>query len=130
MKKYMPIVARILLGFVLFASGIAGLLNLVPIPENLPADLTTFNQGLMASRYFFPLLKITEIVCGFLLLSGFFVPLALVILAPVVLNIFLVHAFLEPSGTPLALILGLLMIYLSFFAAPYAPKIRSLFKAR
>ncbi|MFZ3231846.1 MAG: DoxX family protein [Pseudobdellovibrio sp.] len=130
MKKYIPLIARILLGFVFFAAGITGLLNLVPVPENLPADLVTFNQGIMAAHYFMPLLKITEVFCGLLLLSGFFVPLALVILAPIVLNIFFVHAFLEPSGLPLAIILGLLTSYLSFFSAPYSPKIRALFKAR
>lgn len=130
MKAYIPVVARILLGFVFFAAGLAGLLNLVPIPDNLPPDLVTFNQGLMASHYFMTLLKLTETVCGLLLLSGFFVPLALVILAPIVLNIFLVHSFLEPSGVPLAVLLGLLMIYLSFFAPPYAPRIRALFKAK
>lgn len=57
-------------------------------------------------------------------------PLALVILAPVVLNIFLVHAFMAPEGLILAVIIGLLMIYLSFFAAPYAPTIKSLFRRK
>jgi uncharacterized membrane protein len=52
------------------------------------------------------------------------------ILAPVVLNIFLVHSFLAPSGIPLALVLGLLMIYLSFFAPPYAPSIKQLFRRK
>ncbi|WP_413583255.1 DoxX family protein [Bdellovibrio sp. HCB288] len=127
MKAKLPLIARILLGFVFFASGIVGLFNLVPQPTDLPEALMTFNQGLAASVYFFPLLKITEIVCGLLLLVGWFVPLALVILAPIVLNIFLVHAFLAPSGLALALILGLLTIYLSFFAPPYAPKIKALF---
>ncbi|WP_413586131.1 DoxX family membrane protein [Bdellovibrio sp. HCB274] len=127
MKAKLPLIARLLLGFVFFASGIVGLFQLVPQPPDLPAALVTFNQGLMASVYFFPLLKITEIVCGLLLLIGWFVPLALVILAPIVLNIFLVHAFLAPSGLPLALILGLLTIYLAFFSPPYSPKIRALF---
>lgn len=127
MKAKLPLVARILLGLVMFLSGLAGLLNLVPPPPDLPPDLVTFMTGLMASKYFFPLLKLTETVCGLMLLSGFFVPLALVILAPVVLNIFLVHAFLQPGGLPLAVIIGLLMLYLSFFAEPYASKIKPLF---
>lgn len=127
MKAKLPLIARILLGLVMFGSGLAGLLNLVPPPPDLPPDLVTFMTGLMASKYFFPLLKLTETVCGLLLLSGFFVPLALVILAPVVLNIFLVHAFLQPSGLPLAIIIGLLLVYLSFFAEPYSAKIKPLF---
>ena len=127
MKSYMPLVARIFLGLVFFASGIVGLFNLVPTPDNLPADLMTFTQGLMAAKYFMPLLKLTEMICGLLLLSGFFVPLALVILAPIVINIFFVHAFLEPSGLPVALVLGLLTAYLAFFSPNYSLKIKALF---
>ncbi|MBO9668377.1 MAG: DoxX family protein, partial [Bdellovibrio sp.] len=127
MKSKLPLIARLLLGFVFFASGLVGLLKLAPVPPDLPERLVTFNAGLEASIYFMPFLKIVETVCGLMLLSGMFVPLALVILAPVMLNIFLVHAFLAPSGLVLATILGLLMVYLSFFAEPYASKIKPLF---
>ncbi len=128
MKAKLPLIARILLGLVFLFGGITGLLNLVPPPPDLPERLQTFNSGLMASGYFFPLLKGTETVCGALLLSGFFVPLALVVLAPIVINIILVHAFLAPSGLPLALVIGLLTAYLSFFAKPYSTVVKSLFQ--
>lgn len=130
MKAKLPLIARILLGFVFFAAGLVGLLNLVPAPADLPEPLVAFNTGLMASVYFMPFLKATEVVCGLLLLIGFFVPLALVILAPIVIHIFLVHAFLAPSGLPLAIILGLLLLYLAFFAPPYAPTIHQLFRKK
>ena len=130
MKAKLPLIARILLGLVMFLSGIAGLFNLVPQPPDLPEKLITFTTGLMASTYFMPLLKLTETVCGLMLLTGFFVPLALVVLAPIVLHIFLVHAFLAPSGVPLALIIGLLTAYLAFFAEPYAAKIKPLFSKK
>lgn len=128
MKSKLVIIARILLGIVFFASGLVGLLNLVPTPPDLPEALVKFNSGLAATGYFLPFLKLTEVICGLLLLANAFVPLSLVIIAPIVLNIFLVHAFLAPSGLPLAIILGLLTIYLSFFAQPYSYTIRSLFK--
>lgn len=128
MKAKLPLVARILLGFVFFAAGLTGLLNLVPAPPDLPERLQAFNSGLMASGYFMPFLKATEMVCGLLLLSGFYVPLALVVLAPIVLNIFLVHAFMAPTGLPLAIVIGLLLIYLAFFAQPYATTVRQLFR--
>lgn len=107
-----------------------GLFNLMPPPEDLPENLELFNRGLAASQYFFTLLKITELVSGLFLLSGFFVPLALVMLAPIILNIFLTHLFLAPSGVPLALILGGVEIYLAFFAWPYRDVIRPLFQKR
>lgn len=130
MKSKVTMVIRLLLGFVFFASGIVGLFNLVPPPPNLPEALQTFNDGLMASVYFMPFLKTVETICGLLLLINFFVPLALVILAPIVLNIFLVHAFLAPEGLILAVVLGAFMIYLSFFAEPYKNVIKQLFKPK
>jgi len=128
MKAKIPLIARVLLGLVFLFGGITGLLNLIPPPPDLPERLQTFNSGLMASGYFFPLLKGTETLCGLLLVTGFFVPLALVILAPIVINIILVHAFLAPDGLPLALIIGLLTAYLAFFAEPYSRVVKSLFK--
>lgn len=130
MKSKLPLIARLLLGFVFFASGLAGLLNLVPVPPDLPEKLVIFNNGLAASVYFMPFLKLTETICGLFLLAGMFVPLALVILAPIVLNIVLVHAFMAPSGLPLAIVCGLLLAYLSFFAQPYSATIKQLFRRK
>lgn len=126
MRK-LPLIARILLGLVFFASGLAGLLNLAPPPADLPESLKTFMAGMMATKYFFPLLKGAEAVCGLMLLSGQFVPLALVVLAPIVLNIFLTHLFLAPSGLPVAVLIGVLEVYLAFFASPYKEAIRPIF---
>ncbi|MEQ1875725.1 MAG: DoxX family membrane protein [Bdellovibrionia bacterium] len=125
--KYVPAIARVLMGAVFTFGGIAFFFT---TPPPLEGPMAAFFSGMMATGYFFYLLKGTEIVCGLMLLSGFFVPLALVVLAPIILNIFLVHAFLEPSGVVLAVILGVLEIYLAFFSAPYSPKIKALFCAR
>lgn len=130
MKAKMPMIARILLGLIFFVFGLMGLFNLVPPPPDLPERLQTFNAGMMATGYMLTLVKATETVCGFLLLTGFFVPLALVVLAPVVLNIFLVHAFMAPDGLPLAVIIGILTVYLSFFAQPYSSTIKQLFRKK
>jgi hypothetical protein len=55
-----------------------------------------------------PLLWSTEIVAGLMLLSGILVPIALLLLAPVVVNIALFHALLAPAGAgPAALVIGL-----------------------
>src|ERR1044072_2516602 len=98
MKAKMPLIARILLGLVFFGAGLAGLIMGMKPPPDTPETLLEFTKGLEATGYFFYLLKVTEVVCGLMLLSGMYVPLALVVLAPIVLNIFLVHLFLAPSG--------------------------------
>lgn len=125
----LPMIARILLGLLFFVFGLNGFFNFIPTPtEGIPEKLMTFTNGLMATGYFFPLLKGTEVICGALLLIGAFVPLALVVLAPIILNIFLVHAFLEPKGLPIALVMGALEIYLAFFAKPYSDIVKQIFR--
>jgi putative oxidoreductase len=97
MKNYIPKISRYLLGLIFFASGVVGLFNLVPPPPDMPVAMQTFMTGMMATQYFFPFLKLTEIICGLLLLAGIAPALALVILAPITLNIFLVHFFVTPG---------------------------------
>lgn len=125
MKK-ITVAVRILLGLIFVASGIAFFLT---TPPPLQGDMATFFAGMAATKYFFYLLKGTEIICGLFLLSGFFVPLALVVLAPVVLNIFFVHAFLAPEGIITAIVLGVMMVYLAFFSH-YSVTIKQLFKTK
>lgn len=122
MKK-LTLIARLLLGFVFLGSGIAFFFTTPPPMEGPIGD---FFKGMAATGYFFYLLKGTEIVCGLLLMLGIFVPLALVVLAPIILNIFLVHTFLMPNGLVLALVIGALEAYLAFFSAEYSPKIKAL----
>lgn len=124
--KYAPLIARVLLGLIFFGSGVA---HFVTTPPTMEGPIKLFFDGMTATGYFFYLLKATEIICGLMLLSGYFVPLALVILAPIILNIFLIHAFLMPEGVILAVIMGVLEIYLSFFSR-YSPKIKALFQPK
>jgi hypothetical protein len=130
MRNKLPLIARLLLGFVFFGAGLFGLIKGMQPPPDVPESMKTFIAGMAASVYFFPFLKATETVCGLLLLSGMFVPLALVVLAPILLNIFLVNVFMVPSGLPLVMVLGALEIYLAFFAKPYRDAIRPLFLKR
>ena len=57
------------------------------MPATMPEKAGAFFGGLAASGYFLPQLAGVQTVCGFLLLTGAFVPLALVVLAPVIVNI-------------------------------------------
>ncbi len=107
------LIARILLGLMFLVFGLNGFFNFMP-PPDLPEAANSMMGALGATGYFFPFLKIVETVSGLLLLIGFFVPLALLMLAPVVLNIVLFHLFLAPGGILLgliALILGILVAW-------------------
>ena len=104
--------ARLLLGAIFTVFGLNGFLHFIPAPP--PAGLAAvFVGGLGASGYMFPLLKGTDVITGLLLLSNRFVPLALTILAPIVVNIVAFHAFLAPAGLALPIVISALGIYLA-----------------
>lgn len=95
--RIFTIIARVLLGFVFFAAGVTYFL--LPPPEaKLPEAALAFAGALAKSGYMMPLVKGTEAVGGALLLTGFFVPLGLTLLAPVIVNIALFNFILAPSG--------------------------------
>jgi uncharacterized membrane protein YphA (DoxX/SURF4 family) len=123
----LPMIARIILGLIFVVFGLNGFFNFLPMPP-MPEAAGAFLGGLGGSGYFFPMLKGTEILCGLALLSGGFVPLALIVLAPIILNIFMFHAFLAPSGLALPIVIGLLEIYLAFFASPYKEVVKQIFR--
>ncbi|TGL55090.1 DoxX family membrane protein [Leptospira kemamanensis] len=105
---------RILLGALFLFSSIAVLFNLVQEPE-LTGNMKTFNDGIKASGYLITLLKITELVCAIALLTGRFVPLASVILAPIVVNIFFVHLMIANDGLPVGIFVLVANAFLGFY---------------
>jgi len=120
-RKYVPTAARLFLGLVFTVFGLNFFLHFLPTPA-APPRAAAFGGALFASGYLFPLLKATEVVAGLLLLSGFFVPLALAILAPIVINIVGFHLFLAPSGLPVPLAVLAAEIFLAWsYRAAFAP---------
>jgi uncharacterized membrane protein YphA (DoxX/SURF4 family) len=102
-------VARILLGLGFFVFGLNGFFNFMPAPQH-PEEASAFLGSMAATGYFFPLLKITETLAGLFLLFGRFVPLALTLLAPILVNILAFHVFLAPAGILPGLVLAALEI--------------------
>ncbi len=121
----LPMIARILLGLIFVVFGLNGLLDFMQMPP-FPEAAGAYLGAMMETGYAWPLLKLTEIAAGLLLLSGRFVPLALLLLAPIVVNITLFHIFLAPSGLPLGIVVLVLMLYL---AHAYWPHFRGIFSA-
>ncbi len=110
-------------GFVLF--GLDGFLGFLPHPP-APAAAMNFATALFATGYMFPLIKGTEVVAGALLLGNRFVPLALALLAPNIVNILLFHVFLAPGGTPIAILFLAAELFLAWsYRDAYAPMLRA-----
>ena len=102
-SKYARIAIRSLMGLLFVVTGLNGFLMFLPPPSGpMPAGAAALGMALMQSGYLFQLVAGTQLVAGLLLLTNRFVPLALALIAPVIVNIFLVHAFLAPSGLAIA----------------------------
>ena len=112
--KIVMVIVRTLMGLLFLFASITYFFNLIT-PPPMTGPIKTFNEGLAASGYFFTLLKITELVCGLLLVTGYFVPLAMVILSPIIVNILMVHTFLDRTGLPVAVFLVLANIFLAWY---------------
>jgi len=124
----MVVPARIVLALPLLIFGLDGLLGFLPqdtYPEHGP-QAARFVEAIVGSGYLWQVLKIAEVAVAIALLSGRFVPLALVVLSPIVVNIVGFHLTMEPEGTALAL---LLVVLLAFLAWAYRASFRPLFKS-
>jgi uncharacterized membrane protein YphA (DoxX/SURF4 family) len=127
--KIVSIIARYLLGleFLVFgANKLHMFLPMGPLPTG--AALQFFN--VMMSTHYLYAIAILEVVGGLLLLIGRYVPLALTLLGPVVVNILLFHILMAPSGLPVAgltAVLWLLVFYRerSAFAGIFQAKVQS-----
>jgi len=121
--RHLPTVARILMGLPLFVFGLNGFLNFIPQPDKpLPEAATAFATALFNSGYMMPLISVTLLVVGTLLLVNRFVPLALALFAPFIVNSIAFHLFLERSGLPMAAVFLFLELYLAWaYRAAFRP---------
>jgi hypothetical protein len=122
--RFFPAIARILLGLPLVVFGLNSFLNFIKPPADLVMSekATNFITALMESGYMGPLIGLTLLVSGVLLLINRCVPFALVIFFPFLLNSVLYHLYLERSGLPMVTVLSALELYLAWHhRAAYRP---------
>jgi hypothetical protein len=101
------LIARLLLGILFVVFGLNGFLNFInmgPLPSGLAGQ---FILALVLSHYFWVVAAL-QVIGGVLLLVNRYVPLALVLLGPVIVNILLYHIFMLPAGVVLALVATIL----------------------
>jgi hypothetical protein len=113
--RFMPAVGRILLGLPFFVGGANAFLKLLPEPKAEMSDAATaFVGALVASGYMLPLIMGTQLIVGTLLLANRFVPLALALIAPFLVNALAFHIVLERSGLPFVLVFVALELALAW----------------
>src|SRR6267143_7194317 len=106
--KITVIIARLLLGLIFLVFGLNGFLHFIPSPP-LTGTVGQFVGALFVSHYLV-VVFLLQLIAAILLLINRYVPLALTLLAPIIVNILLIHTLMAPSGLPLALIVTVLWI--------------------
>jgi uncharacterized membrane protein YphA (DoxX/SURF4 family) len=121
--RHFPTIARVLLGLLFTITGLNGFLDFIPKPKDpMPEAAAALAGALMGTRYMLRLIAGTQLLSGVLLVTGLFVPLALALLAPVVVNIVAFHAFLAPKGLGIAVAVLVLELFLAWsYRRAFAP---------
>jgi hypothetical protein len=113
--RALPAVVRLLLGLPLVVFGLDGFFRFLPPPSMpLSEGAAAFLGSLAQTGYMIPLIALTHLLAGLLLIVNRFVPIALCLLAPFLVNSLAFHAFLERSGLPMAIALLLFELYLAW----------------
>jgi uncharacterized membrane protein YphA (DoxX/SURF4 family) len=122
--KAASIVVRSLMGMLFLFTSITYFFKLIT-PPPLTGAMKTFNDGIIASTYLMPTVKVFELLCGLALLSGKFARLAVVVIFPIIVNIVGVHIFLDHSGLPVAVPLAIAELFLVYcYRESYKPMLK------
>ena len=116
--KIVVVIARLLLGLISVVFGLNGFLNFLsmgPPPTGLAGQ---FLGALFVSHYYWVIAAL-QVVGGALLLVNQFVPLALVLLGPVIVNIICYHVFLNHAGAPFAIVVTVLWLIVFYGKRQY-----------
>jgi putative oxidoreductase len=100
--KIATLIARILLGLLFLVFGLNGFLHFIPMPP--PTGLAGQYFTVLFVSHYMVLVFLLQVIGGALLLANRFVPLALILLGPILVNILLFHSLMAPAGLPLALL--------------------------
>lgn len=121
--RILSTIARLLMGLSLVVFGLNLFFNFIPQPEVvMPEKAMNFVGALVGSGYMMPLIGITQLFVGVCLLANHFVPLALVVFFPFMVNSVAFHVFLERSGLPMAMVFLAFNLYLAWVhRAAYRP---------
>lgn len=119
-------IARYLLGLIFLVFGLNGFLNFIHQPPPANPLATQFFVAVSASHYM-AVVFLAQIIGAILLLAGRFVPLALAVLAPVLVNILDYHITMDPGGIGPGLIAAILWVIVFL---PYRSSFVPIFQQR
>ena len=106
-------IVRILLGLMFLVFGLNGFLNFMPQPKDMPQEIITVMGALMKAGYM-TVVSGAEVLIAALLLTNRFVPLALTLLAPIIVGILTFHIFMAPATIVPGIVVTVMELYLAW----------------
>jgi putative oxidoreductase len=107
--KIATTIARYLLGFIFTVFGLNGFFHFIPQPP-VAEPLAIQYMTVMAVTHYFVSVFLIQLMAGISLLLNRFVPLAVALLAPVIVNILLFHSLMNPEGIGAGLLVTVLWV--------------------
>jgi uncharacterized membrane protein YphA (DoxX/SURF4 family) len=112
-SRHIPTLVRILMGLMFLFFGLNGFFNFMPAPKEMPQDMMAVLGGLMKGGYM-TVVSATEVIAGVLLLLNRFVPLALALIAPIVVGIITFHVAIAPATIGPGIVVLAMELYLAW----------------
>jgi len=110
--KIVVLIVRLLLGLVFAFFGANLLFHFLPTPPIPPGPLKDFDEVMFKTHYI-EVVGFFQLLCGLLLLINRFVPLALAMLAPMLVNILTTHLLVQHGGIfPVPIVVTLMWFFL------------------
>src|SRR5436189_4009075 len=125
-RRIVTAIVRILLGLMFLVFGLNGFLNFIPAPKEMPPEILNVIGALMKAGYM-AVVSGAEVLVAVLLLTNRFVPLALALLAPIVVGIITYHVAMQPATIGPAIVVLLMELYLAW---TYRGAFRSMLRIR
>ena len=124
--RYVTAIIRILLGLMFLVFGLNGFLNFMPAPKDMPQEIMNVIGALMKADYM-NVVSGAEVLVAVMLLTNRFVPLALALLAPVVVGIITFHIAIAPATIGPGIVVLVMELYLVW---AYRDAFRPMLKAK
>jgi uncharacterized membrane protein YphA (DoxX/SURF4 family) len=106
-------IVRILLGLMFLVFGLNGFLNFMPAPKDMPQEIMIVMESLTKAGYM-AVVSGAEVIIAVMLLTNRFVPLALALLAPIVVGIITFHIAMAPQTIVPGLVVAVMELYLAW----------------
>jgi hypothetical protein len=104
--RTVSVIARHLAGVIFLVFGLNGFLNFIPLPP--PGGIAGQFMGVLYASHYLWVIFAFQLIAAVLLLVNRYVPFAVAVLAPVIVNILSFHVLMAPSGLPPALLVAVL----------------------